>query len=143
MNIYIRAQDNDLLKYLNDQQCEALLAKCEKLQIKAGENVFGDKHIPDYFIMLQQGELELKQTESGSIGNVFPGEVEAEAGFIEPAPSPYFLQAVKDSTILKLPYGVMRAFIVEKPELRARIHAAINDSLCLKIIRLTHRRNHG
>lgn len=143
MNIYIRTQNNDLLKYLSDQQSERLLAKCEKLLLKAGECVFLDKQIPDYFIMLLQGELELKQTQGSSIGSIFPGEVEAEAGFIEPAPSPYYLQAVKACTLLKLPYAVMRTFIAEKPEHGARIHAAINDSLCLKIIRLTHRRNHG
>jgi len=143
MNIYIRCQDNDLFKYLSDEQCAKLLSKSEKVLLNSGEYVFADKHAPDCFIMLQQGELELKKPNGNSIGNVFPGEVDGEACFLEPAPAPYYLQALKPSTIIKLPYQAMMDFIAENSEHGARIHAAINDSLCLKIIRLTHRRNRG
>jgi CRP-like cAMP-binding protein len=143
MNIYIRTQDNDLMKYLSDQQAVALLAKCEKQQLKPGEYVYSDKHAPDCFIMVLEGELELKKPDGTAIGNVFAGEVEGEISFIEPMATPYYLQAVKASAILKLSYASMRDFIKADPDHAARIHAAINDSICLKIIRLTHRRSHG
>lgn len=143
MNIYIRCQDNDLLKYLSDEQCAFLLSKSEQAQLRAGDYVFADKHAPDCFILVQQGELELRKPNGNSIANVFPGEVDGEACFLEPNPAPYYLQAVKPTSIIKLPYHTVQSFISENPEHGARIHAAINDSLCLKLIRLTHRRNHG
>lgn len=143
MNIYIRTQDNDLMKYLSDQQVAALMEKCEKQQLKAGEYVFSDKHAPDCFIMVLEGELELKKPNGTAVGNVFAGEVEGEISFIEPMATPYYLQAVKASAILRLSYAAMREFIDADPDQGARIQAAINDSICLKIIRLTHRRSHG
>jgi len=143
MNIYIRTQNDDLFKYLSDQQSEALAAKCEKQHLKAGEYVYTDKHAPDCLIMVLEGELELKKPNGISIGNIFPGEVDGEAFFIQPGSVPYYLQAAKDSLVLKLPYAALRDFIAQNSEQASRIQAAINDALCLKIIRLTHRRSHG
>ncbi len=141
MNIYIRTQDNDLFKYFPDQDYASVMAKAEPNFYKAGEIICEAGTTPDSFIMVQEGELELFS--GHSIGNIFPGEFCGELFFLSPEPSPFTLRAAKDSYVQKIKFGDLREAMEDNPELLARLHAALNDSLCLKIIRLTHRRNNG
>lgn len=143
MNIFIRSQDNDLFKYLSEADCVFLTAKAPTLQLKTGDFVYADNCEPDCVIVVLQGELELKKTDGECFGNVFPGEVACEISFLESTTTKYLLQAVKPTTIMKLPYPVLHDFVQQTPECAARIHAAINDSLCLKVVRLTYRSNNG
>ncbi len=141
MNIYIRSQDTDLFKYFSDQDYALLMAKAEPAFYKAGETISEVGSIPDSFIIVQEGELELLS--SHCIGNVFPGEFCGELFFLCPQPSPFTLKAAKDSYVQKLRFTELRELTEANPELMARLNASINDSLCLKIIRLTHRRSNG
>jgi CRP-like cAMP-binding protein len=141
MNIYIRTQDNDLFKYFSDQDYALVMARAEAAFYKSGEILCEAGTIPDSFMMVQEGELELFG--SHSIGNIYPGEFCGELFFLSQEPSPFNLRAAKDSYVLRLGFSELKDLIEARPELMARIQAAINDSLCLKIIRLTHRRNNG
>lgn len=141
MNIYIRSQDLDLFKYCTNTQAEALSQLATQKELSSGEVITAKGHTPDSFVILIQGELEL--VNSTPIGCIFPGEFCGELFYPQPFPCPFTLKAVKPSTVMLLPFDSLTINISTDADLAARIQAAINDSLCLKIIRLTHRRTNG
>ena len=139
MNIYIRKQNIDLFKYLSDDSVAILTQQLVSQSIKARETVFdcGDKL--DYIVILQQGELESISPGGNEVGKIFPGEISGEASFLVASDAPFTLRALRDSQILKISFRDLDSFIAANPENGARIHAAINDTLCQKIIRITHK----
>lgn len=143
MNIYIRNQDNDLFKYLSDLQVRSMDANCVEEQLQPGEVIYTATELPDSCIMLVSGQLELRRPDGSNLAFVYPGEIECEYGYFDASPTGYELLAVKPSAIKKISYHALKYIIQSDPEVGARIHAAMNDTLCLKIIRLTHRRSHG
>ncbi|MDY0217986.1 MAG: cyclic nucleotide-binding domain-containing protein [Candidatus Cloacimonas acidaminovorans] len=136
MNIYIRTQDSDLFKYLSDAQYALILAKTEAIAFESSDIVLAKDSLPESFIILQEGELEL--TGNKYLGSLFPGEYYGEIFYLEPFPSPIAIKAVKPSKVLILKFSAVNELIANDPNFASRIQAAINDSLCLKIIQLTH-----
>ena len=143
MNIYIRTQNRDLMKYLSDEESSTLLSLCKPKRVAAGESILVAGEEPQHFILLEAGELLIKKPGGEAIGKLFPGEMEAEAFYIQKGSSPYSVFAARDSELLLLSYEDLRGLTQENPELLARTEAAINDSMCLKIIRLTHRKSNA
>ena len=143
MNIFIRSQDNDLFKYLSDEQVAAMEINCTEYCISPGELIYNAAEVPDSIILLKSGTLELRRPDSGNLAFVYPGEIDCEYGYFDPSPLGYDLIAVKPVIIHKFSYSTLKYVIQHDPDLGARIHAAMNDTLCLKIVRLTHRRSLG
>ena len=139
MNICIRNQNIDLFKYLSDDSVNLLMKDSPSHSIKAREIVFACGTKPDYIVILQQGELEIISPSGNAVGKVFPGEISGEASFLDGSDASYTLRAMRDSQILKISFKELDSFISANPENGARIHAAINDTLCQKIIRITHK----
>lgn len=137
MNIFVRRQENDLFKYLDDKALNKLLEASEHRNLKAGE-IVSPQDIAAIVIVLT-GELTRYSSSGSRIGRIFPGEIDLEAGLFAQGALNYQLKASGPSEILLCPYAVIKG--ITEPEIQAQIQAAINDSLCLKIARLTHR-NH-
>lgn len=135
MNIFIRSQENDLFKYLSDANLSKLMAECEQKSLKAGELVDPETY-PAILIVLT-GKLTRYSSSGRKTGEVFPGEIDLEAGLFAEEALKYQLKSNGPSEILLCPYAVIQS--ITEPEIQAQIQAAINDSLCLKLARLTHR----
>ncbi len=138
MNIYTRIQDTDLCKYLDDESTALLLKEAESSFVPARETVFSLGSPQSSIIILQQGELEMLNAREKIIGFIYPGEIAGETCFPDNTPAIYTLRARRDSTILKLSFDTLHKLIASSPEHGAKLHAAINDTICLKIIRITH-----
>jgi hypothetical protein len=137
MNIFIRAQDNDLFKYLSDQELAGILPLCEKRSLKAGEVIPAQDATA--VLIVQSGKLIRHFADGKKIGTVYPGEIELEAGLFSLAMPRYYLKSGGHCEILLCPYSVLES--LSSASVRARIQAAINDSLCFKLAQSTHR-NH-
>ena len=134
MNIFVRRQENDLFKYLSDSDLAKLLQACEKKPLKTGELI-----IPRDFaavVSVLAGELTRYSSSGRMLGRIFPGEIDLEAGLFTQEALDYYLKASGPSEILLCPYAAIQG--ITEPDIQAQIQAAINDSLCLKIARLTH-----
>lgn len=138
MNIYIRSQELDLFKYLDDKQTQAMLKLCKSLDVPVREYVVQCGVVLDCFVILEQGELEILDAKGKKIGSIYPGEIAGETCFIEPSPPLFSLRSLRDSSVLMIDFNEVKTSMDADAELAARIQAAINDSLCLKIIRITH-----
>jgi len=143
MNIYVRMQDNDLCKYLSPEQCASLSSHSRMFDCPASASILALGSEPDGFIMLQSGELEIVNAGNRTIGSIFPGEIFGEIAFMGISMPELGIISVKPSSYQVLPFSVIHSLIMSDDALAARIMAAINDSLCLKTIHLTHHRNHG
>ncbi|HPF08923.1 MAG: hypothetical protein PHU99_09095 [Candidatus Cloacimonetes bacterium] len=137
MNIFIRNQDNDLFKYLSDEDMAKLVSRCEKRSLKAGEVI----HPRDVaaVLIVQSGRLSRYSAAGIKSGNVYPGELDLEAGLFCSDIPDYYLKAGGPVEILLCPYEVIEN--IPEPKPRAQIQAALNDSLCLKIAQMTHKKN--
>ncbi|PKN78934.1 MAG: hypothetical protein CVU48_06810 [Candidatus Cloacimonetes bacterium HGW-Cloacimonetes-1] len=138
MNIYIRTQDNDLCKYLNDAETSELLAQCRHYELRIGEYLFPPEQTPDCVVMVVSGRLDKISASGKRIGSIFGGEIDGEEYFLDPDAVPCSLVGHSATQVMLLSFDAITTFIGADSERGARIHAALNDSICLKIIRLTH-----
>lgn len=134
MNIFVRRQENDLFKYLSDTALAKLSQECTQSSIKPGELILPENY-PAIIVVLA-GKFTRYSSSGSKKGNVFPGEIDLEAGLFTQETLDYYLKANVPSEILLCPYAFIHG--ISEPDTQARIQAAINDSLSLKIARLTH-----
>jgi len=142
MNLFVRRQDNDLFKYLNEAQIRIFDNGMISEVHSAGTVILESTQAPTEILVLQSGELGLYSNDrKQKIGCIFEGEMVFELFYVMPQANIFTLIAEKDSVIMKVPFVDINRFCSMDMEVFVRIHAAINDSLCLKNISLTHRRN--
>ncbi len=134
MNIFVRTQESDLFKYLSDAEMDILLPKCEKRDLASGEIL--EPSATAAVLVLLSGKLDRMASNEHKIGGLFPGETDLEAGLFTEEALPYHLVSKGQSSILLCPYEVILG--LPQATIKAKIQAAINDTLCLKIVRLTH-----
>lgn len=134
MNIYVRSQDNDLLKYLNDEAQRQIEKQCKILRLNVGDSIIQSEI--QAIVIVKKGSLSRLTVLEKKIGSVYPGEIDYEAGLFTDLPLNYFLRAKTTSEIMVCPYLIIQN--LSDAEIQARIQAAINDSLSLKLGRLTH-----
>ncbi len=139
MNIYIRTQQKDLCKYLNDDQFQQLVSIANTEHYEMGSVVQNAGERPDSVIVLSDGELSIKDEKSSAVSaRIYAGEMACELHYIKDIPAPYSIIAAKASKLNRIPFAKLDQLCAADPDFCARIQAAINDSLCIKIIRLTH-----
>lgn len=142
MNIYVRQQAKDLCKYLNNDQLNLLMALVHTQDYPPSSPLYhaGDK--PEEMYVLLEGELaQIDESSSQIISKIYQGEMMNEIHYIRKIPAPFALVTIKACKIAKLSFSDLDQLCASDPDISARIQAAINDSLCLKTIRLTHRGN--
>ncbi len=140
MNIYIRSQAYDLCKYLNDAQAAELQSFATIQEIPAGTIINQTGAEIDYLIIMISGELVFER-DGRFYGKLCCGEILNEIHYFKSLPAIYQTRAVKASKFARLSFRDLDSFISRDFSHAARIHAALNDSLCLKIVRHTHLEN--
>lgn len=136
MNIYKRTHDLDLYKYLTDDQIKSVDKLVTFQDLPAMQSL--KEQMRDMLITPLDGRLKRLNNDEKFLGYVFPGELDADAADFLDKPLPYFLRAEQDCRIMLVSRRGLSDLCETDPDLNARIQAAINDTLCLKIIRLTH-----
>jgi len=138
MNIYIRSQDLDLCKYLDDPSLNELSPYFSEADFPSGAVISKSGARIDSIIVLIDGKLESIAPNGKVQEQIYTGEMTQELHYVMDCPSSSELRASRASKVALISFADLDRFIGEDPQRAARIQAAINDSLCLKIIRLTH-----
>lgn len=142
MNIYIRTQAMDLCKYLSDEQLKQLETIVQLRHYETGSTVVEAGSTPDSIFVLVEGELALRDVNSNTtMAKIYAGEMSCELHYIKDHPAPYTIMATKTSTLNSIPFTGLDELCQKDADFGAKIQAAVGDSLCLKIIRLTHKRH--
>jgi CRP-like cAMP-binding protein len=142
MNIYVRQNDNDLLKYLNIKEFNEVAKFQRRINLKAGEQLFlcGDIGRDIYFI--EEGVLEISNfnPNSGEITlDFFEGEIIGEIAFTADVKRQFDVFAKSNAKLQVYPAKDIMILMNKNYHLAAKLNAAINDSLAEKNIRITQK----
>jgi CRP-like cAMP-binding protein len=143
MNIFVRQNDNDLLKYLSDAEAQKL-KKIERQQtIENKEKVLAEGAENRDIYLVAEGILEVTKLDSTGeeiiFDTVYEGEIIGEMNFIQPGKSIFGVRAKGKTIVASYTYDVLSDLMTKNKHLAAKIFAAINDSLADKNIRITQK----
>jgi len=141
MNIFSRLQDNDLLKYLNDQEYafvsgfgkEFVYQKNTIFQIDTCLNLYVIKNGKISHFTYDKENLPLFFEECGDL------EILWEPPFFFQKPDNIEFLCSEETTIIQYSKDELDNVFSAHPLIELKIQAALNDSLCEKNIKLTQR----
>jgi len=143
MNIFVRKNDNDLLKYLNAQEVIRVQKYQTVIDHNDGDIIYSvnDKG-RDIFLVIE-GSLEIwaqkNENEKIIIDTIYEGEIVGELNFAIHLRRHMNLSAKGKTKLIKYKYSELSKLMKEEPEIAAKINAAINDTMADKNIRITQR----
>ena len=143
MNIFIRQNDNDLLKYLDTGEINKIKPFSKVIELDNNEIIFssGDKGRDIYLVA--EGVLEIFDTNSKGEEIVFDtyyeGEIIGEVNFAISIKRHFSARAKCKSKVICYPYKQLTDLMRKEPIIAAKINAAINDSMADKNIRITQK----
>ena len=144
MNIFVRENDNDLLKYLCKTELE-IVRKIEIVEIFENEDVLfkvGDK--PEELYVVVHGDIRTRIycEETGDpieIGRNYEGEIVGELLFCMDTVSPFEVVVSANTSICRYSYKDLFMIMDRDYQISSKLLAAINDSLSEKVIKLTQK----
>ena len=132
MNVYIRQNNNDLLKYLSEKEVKELELKSQKVEQSPDEEI---KIVTGNVNIIERGIVNILSPKTGRIVmTLSEGEVFGEEKLFQKEWS--LLYKTETQTVFTK-YQLDLAVISESNKIKAKLHAAINDSLAEKLMRLT------
>ncbi len=143
MNIFIRQNDDDLLKYLDIDEIEKIKSFRKIVEFKDNEIFFssGEKGREIYLVV--EGLLEIFDTNSKGkeivIDAFFEGEIIGEVNFVIPIKRHFSARAKGKTKVICYPYKPLADLMRKDEKIAAKINAAINDSVVDKNIRITQK----
>jgi CRP/FNR family transcriptional regulator, dissimilatory nitrate respiration regulator len=144
MNIYVRTQDSDLLKYLDESESARVSALAYAEEFADGAALLASGSRKRDLLEITFGRVVLwETTPSGKrleIDICEAGELLGEVSFVIPAAQPLNASAIGTVRVLRYPGSALWKLMEEDPNLAAKLSAALNDSLCRRHVRATQRR---
>ena len=143
MNIFVRKNDNDLLKYLDPSEIIKVQQFQSILEHNDAEVIFSinDKGRDIYLVISGSLELWVQKNENEKIiiDTIYEGEFVGELNFAINLRRHMNLSTKGKTSLIKYPYSPLSKLMKKEPKIAAKIHAAINDSMADKNIRITQR----
>lgn len=140
MNIYIRKNDNDLLKYLDDEQLVEIHKIQEIIEINEGNDFCMENEYERDIFLIYEGSVtiwEYAEKERIKLFHYYEGDTIGETNFIGKQPRKTYIKAKTNCRIVRYPQQKLKAIMQNDADISARIHAAINDALTEKTLRIT------
>ena len=143
MNIFIRKNDDDLLKYLDADEINNIKPFRKIIELNNNEIIFssGDKGKDIYLVA--EGLLEIFDTNSKGkeivIVTLYEGEIIGEVNFAISIKRHFSVRAKGKTKVVCYPYKQLTDLMRKEKIIAAKINAAINDSMTDKTIRITQK----
>ena len=141
MNIFLRENDNELLKYLNTKEVKQVEKIAKTELYKSGSFILeeGDKN-RDIFV-IKKGSVSIcfvdQENNEKRVTSLFTGETFGEINFIIPVQRTAYVKALEDVEITRFPYYELLQFLKDDVSICAKICASLNDSLAKRVVRTT------
>jgi len=118
---------------------------------RAGERVHCDPGmalIPlgarvDYLYFVLEGRLAIKTKSGDPIAYLESGEIIGEMSLVDPAPTTVSVEVAADTTLLRIPDGVVRDKLTSDPPFAARFYRALCVFLADRMRHTTQRMGYG
>lgn len=143
MNIFVRQNDNDLLKYLDSQEVRNFQQIERPVLLENKEIVFSEGAEIRNIYLVTEGVLEIYKSSSAGeeiiFDSVYEGEIIGELNFVQPGKAIFGVRAKGKTKVVLYPYDVLKELLENNLLQTGKIFAAINDSLADKNIRITQK----
>ena len=139
MNIFIRENDNELLKYLDAQELKKVgkIAKIESY--KSGAFILEERDKNRDIFIIKKGSVSIcflnEEKEEKYIATLYTGEIFGEINFIIPVQRTAYVKALEDIEITRFPYYDLLQLLKDDDSICAKICASLNDSLAKRVVR--------
>lgn len=132
MNVYVRNNNNDLLKYLSEEEIKSVTLPSIKIEASPNQLMNLDKKTVN---VLERGIINVISPKTGKLINTLsPGEIFGEELLFQ---NEWCLSYITETQTVFIKYQLDFSEVSDNPNIVAKIHAAINDSLAEKLMRLT------
>lgn len=132
-----------IFSVLSDGDVEWLATTGERMHLEHGAKFIPVGARIDTLFFVLDGELEVKTAKGEHISTLLSGEIIGEMSLVDPAPTVVSVDAVKDSTLLKLTNDVVRAKLASDTAFAARFYRALCVFLAHRMRNATQRIGHG
>ena len=143
MNIFIRKNDNELLKYLDDDEFAKVNEIKEKVVIQSGKYVIQEKDRNRDIFVIQKGRASVCYLDSKGnekvITELYENEAIGEINFIIPVGRTAYIKAVETIELFRYPYQDLIELLKNDMTIAAKIFASLNDMLAKRIVRTTQK----
>ncbi|MDP8315249.1 MAG: cyclic nucleotide-binding domain-containing protein [Candidatus Celaenobacter antarcticus] len=141
MNIFIRENDNELLKYLNAQELKQVEKIAKKESYTSGSFILEERDKNRDIFVIKKGSVSIcfidEDKNEKYITTLFTGETFGEINFIIPVQRTAYVKALEDVEISRFPYYELLQFLKDDISICAKICASLNDSLAKRVVRTT------
>ena len=141
MNIFVRENDNELLKYLNAQELQKVEKIAKMESYKSGSFILEERDKNRDIFVISKGSVSIcfidEEKNEKRITTLFTGETFGEINFIIPVQRTAYVKALEDVEIARFPYYELVQFLKEDISICAKICASLNDSLAKRVVRTT------
>jgi len=141
MNIFIRENDNELLKYLNAHELKKLEKLAKKESYKSGSFILEERDKNRDIFVIKKGSVSIccldEEKKEQHITTLFTGETFGEINFIIPVQRTAYVKALENVEIARFPYYDLLQLLKDDVSICAKICASLNDSLAKRVVRTT------
>jgi CRP-like cAMP-binding protein len=131
-----------MMGILGDEDIEWLASQGRRLSVHEGEILIREGEPVDALFILLDGILQVS-TRSTRVTSLFSGEVVGEISFVDSRPPSATVTATKDSYVLAIPQGILRAKITTDPWFASRFFRAVATFLADRLRTTTGRLGYG
>ena len=143
MNIFIRQNDDDLLKYLNVDEINKIKPFRKIIELADNEIIFSSGEKGRDIYLVAEGILEIFETSGNGkeiiIDTIYEGEIIGEVNFAISVKRHFSAKANGKTKLIFYPYEPLTELMKKENIIAAKINAAINDSMADKNIRITQK----
>lgn len=132
-----------IFSQLSDSDVEWLAKAGERMHLEPGATLIPCGARIDNLYFVLDGSLEVKTRKGESIATLLSGEVIGEMSLVDPAATVVSVEAVSDSTLLRLPNSVVRAKLSSDTAFAARFYRALCVFLADRMRHATQRIGYG
>lgn len=132
-----------IFSVLSDSDVEWLAKTGERIHLERGAKFIPVGARIDNLYFVLDGELQVKTPNGDCISTLLSGEIIGEMSLVDPAPTVVSVEALKDSTVLRLTNDVVRAKLTSDTAFAARFYRALCVFLAHRMRNATQRIGHG
>jgi len=141
MNIFLRENDNELLKYLNAQEVKQVEKIAQTELYRSGSFILEERDKNRDIFVIKRGSVSIcfinEEKNEKRITTLFTGETFGEINFIIPVQRTAYVKALEEVEITRYPFYDLLQLLKNDVSICAKICASLNDSLAKRVVRTT------
>jgi len=132
-----------IFSVLSDGDVEWLAQAGERMHVDPGAILIAHGTRVDHIYFVLEGRLAIRTRAGDTVSTLESGEIVGEMSLVDPAPTVVSVQAVAESTLLRIPDAVLREKLAADFAFAARFYRALCVFLADRVRNTTQRLGYG